>query len=109
VRIRRVSLKVSRSPEFRRQYCSALEAALKYHMAAGTILKWVHEGKLAAARVGPGGRLFVDRRQLAAFLDRLPKPGTKTPPRRLKHRRIMALRGSPSGSAARSSDPAEKG
>jgi hypothetical protein len=36
-RIRQLPWTMSRSPEFRRQYCSAVEAALKYRMSAETV------------------------------------------------------------------------
>jgi hypothetical protein len=91
-RIPRVLINVSRSADFRRLYCSALEAALEHLISPETVRKWVHEGKLAAVRAGAGGRLFVDRHELAAFLKTLPKPGTKTPARLLKHIRMMARR-----------------
>jgi hypothetical protein len=85
-------VKVSRSPEFHRQYGPALEASLKYRMSAETVRGWIHQGKLSAVRVGPGGRLFVDRGELAAFLKTLPKPGTKNRARLLRHIRMMALK-----------------
>jgi hypothetical protein len=79
-RVRRVLLNVSRSADFRRHYCSMLEASLKYHMSAQTVRGWIHQGKLAAVRVGLGGRLFVDRQELAAFLKTLPKPAPRDGP-----------------------------
>jgi predicted site-specific integrase-resolvase len=82
---------MSRSPEFRREYLSAFDAALKYRMSPVTVTKWVHEGRLSAVRVRQG-RLFVERRELAAFVKQLPNPGTKTRAKVRKHRRLMALR-----------------
>jgi hypothetical protein len=90
-RVRTVLLQTSRSPEFRRQYLSAFDAALKYRMSPVTVTKWVHEGRLSSVRVRQG-RLFVDRRELAGFIKNLPKPGTKTLAKVLRHRRMMALR-----------------
>jgi hypothetical protein len=82
---------VNRSAEFRRQYLSAFDAALKYRMSPVTVPKWVHDGRLSAVRVRQG-RLFVDRRELAAFVKQLPKPGTKKRAKALRHRRMMARR-----------------
>ncbi len=90
-RVRTVLLQTSRSPEFRRHYLSAFDAALKYHVSPVTGTRWVHEGRLSAARVRQG-RIFVDRRELAAFLKTLPKPGQKTRANVRKHRRLMARR-----------------
>ena len=89
-RLRIVPWKVSRSRDFLRQYWSTGEAALKYRMSAATINRWIRVGRLAAVRSGP--RLFVDRREFAAFVKQLPKPGTKTRAKLLKHQRKMARR-----------------
>lgn len=53
-KLRIVPWKVSRFKEFLRQYLSALEAALKYRMAAETVRRRIHEGKLAAVRTRQG-------------------------------------------------------
>jgi excisionase family DNA binding protein len=90
-RVRTVLLKTSRSPEFRRQYLSSFEVALRLHVGPETVRKWVHQGELSAVRVRQG-RLFVDRRGLAAFVKQLPKPATKTRAKVLTHRRMMARR-----------------
>ena len=89
-RVRRVPWKATQSREFRRQYSTTGEAALKYRMASATVAQWIHAGRLAAVRAGPWW--FVDRRELAAFLKTLPKPGTKTRAKILGHRRLMVLR-----------------
>ena len=89
--MRAVPWKVSRSAELRRQYRSAFEIAVKLHVGPETVRKWVHQGELSAVRVRQG-RLFVDRRELAAFVKRLPKPGTKTRAKVLKHRRMTLRR-----------------
>jgi hypothetical protein len=43
-------------------------------------------------RAGAGGRLFIDRQELAAFLKTLPKPGTKIRASLRKHQRLMRQR-----------------
>jgi excisionase family DNA binding protein len=83
--------KESLSAEFRRQYWSSFEVAVKLHVGPETVRKWIYQGELSAVRVRQG-RLFVDRRELAAFVKQLPKPGTKTRAKILKHRRMMAIR-----------------
>ncbi len=66
MRVRTVLWRVSLSAEFRRHYWSALEVALKY-VSPATVTRWVHDGRLSAVRLRQG-RLFVDRRELAAFV-----------------------------------------
>jgi hypothetical protein len=73
-------------------YLSTFDIAVRHHMADETVRKWINQGRLSAVRIGWGGRLFVDRRELVAFLKQLPKPGTKNRERRLKHRRMMMQR-----------------
>lgn len=90
-RIRTVLWKETQSAEFRRKYWSSFEVALKLHVGPETVRKWIHQGELSAVRVRQG-RVFVDRLELAAFVKRLPKPGTKTRAKVLKHRRMMARR-----------------
>ena len=76
-RVRTVLLQTSRSLDFRRQYLSAFEAALKYHASTVTVTRCVHEGRLSAVRVRQG-RLFVDRRELAASRSRGPRRGRES-------------------------------
>lgn len=89
-RVRRVVWTLSQSADFRRQYWSTGEAALRHRMSSATVVRWIRDGRLAAVRAGP--RLFVDRREFAAFVKQLPKPGTRTRAKVRKHQRMMTLR-----------------
>jgi excisionase family DNA binding protein len=71
-RVRTVLLMASRSAEFRRRYLSSFEVAPKLRVNPETVRKWIQQGELSGLRVRQG-RLFVDRRELAAFVKQLPK------------------------------------
>ncbi len=78
-------------------HVSVEEAAQELRLSNRTVRRWVHSGAVPARRYGAGGKLWMERRHLVAFLEtreRSIKPVAEKDRKRLSSRRARRKSGS---------------